>query len=237
MKRLTAFFALILLIKTHAFAQHVREQDIAYSRIIVREINLHYAGNKSVFGKDCILSTILLDAMKHGAKAYSYEDRSKLVSYDQIQDKLWIGSSVDSCMATFYAPEELYIVELTEKFIFDKNASEFKFIPIELTLFIPSEISSKGIMEPLAVFSFAECTRIFRKDSRAYSAVTEIGQQQINFNEQFLLRSYASKIVKIGTEDDLYFDQRYVNPYKAFMAMKEEENALQEMMYTTYHPK
>jgi len=237
MKKLTGFFALTLLITTQTFAQHIREQDITYSRYIVREIDLRYQANRSVFGKDCILSAILLDALKDGAKAYSFEDRSKQLSYEQIQNKLWIQSSDDSCMATLYSQEELYIVELTEKFIFDKNASEFKFIPIELTLFIPANISSKGIMEPLAVIPFEECTHIFRNDARAYSTANKIGQTRINFNEQFLLRSYVSNIVKIGNEDDLYFDQRYADPYNAFMAMKEEENALQEMMYEAYHPK
>jgi hypothetical protein len=218
-----------------AFAQQIREQDITYSRYIVREIDLRYPVNKAIFGKGCVLSAILLDALKEGAKAYSYEDRTKQISYEQILEKLWIPSD-DSCSA-FYTAQELYVLELTEKFIFDKNASAFKFIPIELTLFIPAEISSKGIMEPIAVIPFEECTRIFKKDPRAYSAVTKIGQPAINFNEQFVLRSYASNIVKIGNEDDLYFDQRYADPYKAFIAMKEEENALQQMMYDAYHPK
>lgn len=234
MKKLLSFFALTLLISAQAFAQQIREQDIVYSRYIVREIDLRYTGNKSVFGKDCILSTVLLDALKDSAKAYSYEDRTQQITYDQVLEKLWIRTSEDTCAPTFYAPEEVCIIELTEKFIFDKNASEFKFIPLELTLFIPAEISSKGIMEPLAVFSFEECTRIFKKDPRAYSEATKLGQARINFNEQFLLRSYTSTIVKIGNEDDLYFDQRYADPYKAFMAMKEEEQALQEMMYAAF---
>lgn len=237
MKKLTLFSALILWINLSTFAQQIREQDIVYSRYIVREIDLRHPNNKVVFGKGCILSTILLDAIKDGAKAYSYEERWKQLSYEQIQDKLWIRSFEDSCTATFYSPEELYIVELTEKFIFDKNSSEFKFIPIELTLFIPADISSKGIMEPLAVIPFEECTRIFRTDARAFSAGTKLGQSRINFNEQFLLRSYISNIVKIGNEDDLYFDQRYADPAKAFMSMKQEENALQEMMYEAYNPK
>lgn len=37
---------------------------------------------------------------------------------------------------TWYMPKELYVLELTERFIFDKNSSEFRFIPIALTLFI-----------------------------------------------------------------------------------------------------
>ena len=235
MKKITGFFALTLLITVQAFAQQIREQDIVYSRYIVREIDLRSPNNKNIFGKGCMLSAILLDGLKEGAKAYSYEDRSKEISYEQILEKLWIQLD-DSC-GTLYTAKELYVLELTEKFIFDKNASEFKFIPIELTLFIPAEISSKGIMEPIAVIPFEECTRIFRNDPRAYATANKLGQPPINFNEQFLLRSYTSNIVKIGNEDDLYFDQRYTDPYKAFMAMKEEEQALQEMMYQAYHPK
>jgi hypothetical protein len=235
MKKITLPFSLIILLFLQVSAQQIREQDIVYSRHIVREIDLRHAANTAVFGKGCTIPVILLDALKTGAQAFSHEHPGKQISYEEVQEKLWIRSD-DSCTA-FYAAEELYVLELTEKFIFDKNTSEFRFIPLSLTVFIPAEISSKGVLEPLAVFPFAECTRIFRNDPRAYAAVTKIGQPRMNFNEQFVLRSYVSKIVKIGNEDDLYFDQRYTDPYKAFMAMKEEENALQEMVYEAYHPK
>ncbi|MGN6646506.1 MAG: hypothetical protein ACTHJT_08245 [Cytophaga sp.] len=217
-------------------AQQVREQDITYSRYIVREINLRNECNKVIFGSHAELPSILLDALQQGAKAYSYTTPIQPVSYEQVQEKLLIGTAEDSCSFSFYTPQDLYMIELTEQFIFDKQLSEFRFIPVALTLFIPAEISSKGIMEPLAVFPFEECTRIFRKDARAVSAVTKIGQPAVNFNEQFLLRSYTSTIVKIGNKDDLYFDQQYSNQYEAFMAMKKEEQALQEMMYAAYHP-
>lgn len=230
------FSSIICLVHSYTFAQHIREQDIVYSRYIVRELDLRKASNKAVFGKDCILATILLDALKEGANAFHYQDRTQHISYEQVAEKLLIPSSNDSCLM-FYGMNELYTIELTEKFIFDKNTSEFYFIPIELTLFIPAELSTKGIMEPLAVFTFEECSRIFKNDPRSYSTATKLGQSRINFNEQFLLRSYTSTIVKIGNEDDLYFDQLYADPYKAFMAMKEEEQAIQEMMYAAYHPK
>lgn len=227
-------FSLACLAQQFTFAQ--REDDIAYSRYIVREIDLRSAGNKNVFGKDNVLASILLDALKDSATtAYSYENRSRRMYYNEVQEKLRIPAAEDSC-ALFYGTGELYTVELTERFIFDRNTSEFRFIPVELTLFIPAEISTKGIMEPLAVFPFEACTRIFRKDPRAFSTVTKIGQPAINFNEQFLLRSYTSSIVKIGNREDLYFDQQYADPYKAFMAMKAEEQAMQEMMYAAYHP-
>lgn len=236
MKKITLLFSLIALIHARLFAQQIREQDMVYSRCIIREIDLRCAVNKAVFGKDCLLSAILLDALKDGATAYSCEDRTQRISYEQVVEKLIIPSADDSC-SMFYGMTELYTIELKEKFIFDKNRSEFYFIPMELTLFIPAEISTKGIMEPLAIFTFEECSRILKNDPRAYSAPTRLGQSPINFNEQFLLRSYISNIVKIGNEDDLYFDQRYADPYKAFMAMKQEEQAIQEMMYAAYNPK
>ncbi len=228
------FLSFACLVQEYTFAQ--RGQDIAYSRYIVREINLHHEHNRIIFGNRAELPSILLDALQQGAKAYNYTDPTQTVSYEQVQEKLLIGTAEDSCNFSFYTPQDLYIVELTEQFIFDKQMSEFRFIPVSLTLFIPAEISTKGIMEPIAVFPFEECTRIFRKDARAFSAVTKLGQSAINFNEQFLLRSYASNIVKIGNKDDLYFDQQYNNQYQAFIAMKKEEQALQEMMYAAYHP-
>jgi hypothetical protein len=221
---------------TYSFAQHIREQDIVYSRYIVREINLRHARNKVLFGNNTQLPVILLDGLKQGAKAFTDTDHTKQIDYDQVMEKLLIAPTEDSCALSFYMPEELYILELTEQFIFDKNTSEFRFIPTDLTLFIPANISSKGIMEPVAVFPFEICTRIFKNDARAFSCATTFGQLPVNFNEQFVIRSYVSTIVKIGNKEDLYFDQQYADPYRAFMAMKKEEELLQEMMYAAYNP-
>ena len=234
MKKAPLLCSLIFMISMQLFAQHIREQDIAYTRFIVREIDLRQPENIKVFGIDAVLSSILLDGIKNGAKAYDPLHPSTVLPYHAIMERLQIPSP-DSCIES-YEIEELYRIELTEQFIFDKHRSEFRFVPLYMTVFIPAEISVKGIMEPVMRLYVQDYTTILRQDTRAFIAGTKIGQPAVNMNEQLILRSYQSTIVKIGNEEDQYFDQRYNDPYKAFLAMKEEENAIQEMIYAAYHP-
>jgi hypothetical protein len=58
----------------------------------------------------------------------------------------------------------------------------------------------------------------------------------LNFKEVFLLHHYQSTIVKIGDENELYFDQIYPDGLNAFLAAKEAENKIVEYFYRLYNP-
>ena len=216
-------------------AQHIREQDKAYSTTIVREVNLYHPSNQFLFGQRALLSQILIEATENGScKAYN-----PCQIEEELSVREFIGNRSypdDSCGFEQYYSSQLYIIEIQEEFVFDKNRSEFKFIPKYITLFIPAEINYKGIIQPVASWKYEDCEKVFRNDKRAFSQTPKaFGKSKINFCETFLLRSYTSEIVKIGT-DAQYFDQTYTDPTQAFLMRKEEEYKIQEMVYKAFHP-
>jgi hypothetical protein len=234
MKTLLSIALLVLANCRLLSAQHIREQDKAYSTSIVREINLNHPSNQFLFGKRALLSQVLIEATENErCKVYNpYHTDEELSTKELISN---ISYPTDSCGFEEYLPSKLYIIELQEEFIFDKNRSEFKFIPKYITLFIPPEVNYRGIMQPVASWKYEDCEKIFRLDSRAFSEARSFGKSKVNFCETFLLRAYTSEIVKIGT-DAPYFDQMHPDPTQAFLMGKEEEYKIQEMVYKAFHP-
>jgi hypothetical protein len=235
MKVLLSATILVLICAQHAAAQYTRDQDIAFSTTIVRGIDLNHPSNQEIFGKKSLMCRILLEAAQSGScKAYKPDTLEKELSYEELIRN--ISFPDDSNNFIQYSPQQLYEVELQEELIFDKQRSEFRFVPRYITIFIPAELNYRGIMEPVASWRYQDCMKIFKADKRAYSDSEGFGKSKIHFNETFLLRSYYSQIVKIGHGDDLYFDQMYADPLQAFLARKEEEGKLQEMIYKIFHP-
>lgn len=213
----------------------IREEDKAYSTTIVREINLNHPSNQSLFGKKALLSEMLLEATKKGyLQARQPEDPETELSLWDVIKNISIPSDSGFCFEQ-YLPSQLYLIELQEEFIFDKNRSEFRFIPKYITLFIPPEVNYRGIMQPIATWKYEDCKKLFLSDKRAFSQSKGFGKSKINFHETFLLRSYRSEIVKIGGTEP-YFDQLHPDPEQAFLLGQAKEYELQEMIYKVYHP-
>ncbi len=212
----------------------IREEDKAYSTTIIREINLNHPSNQFLFGKKALLGEMLLQATICGSiQAFNPENHEQQLSCAEVAMNISIPT--DSFGYDQYHFSQLYLIELQEEFIFDKHRSEFRFIPQYITLFIPPEINYKGTMQPVACWKYEDCAKLFKSDSRAFSQSKGFGKSKVNFNETFLLRSYRSEIVKIGT-DEPYFDQLHPDPEQAFLMGQAKEHELQEMIFRVYHP-
>jgi hypothetical protein len=226
---------LVLICYQYTSAQYTRDQDIAFSTTIVRGIDLNHPTNQKTFGKKSLMSQILLDAALSGSyKVYNSDTLEKELSCAELIQKISFPDDSNNFMQ--YLPQQLYEVELQEELIFDKQRSEFRFVPRYITIFIPSELNYRGIMEPVGSWKYEDCMKIFKADKRAYSDSEGFGKSKVHYNETFLLRSYYSQIVKIGHGGDLYYDQMYADPLQAFLARKEDEGKLQEMIYQVFHP-
>ena len=235
MKALLVVAVLILANGRLVSAQHIREQDKAYSTSIVREINLNHPSNQFLFGKKALLSQLLIEHTENSCcKIYNPYNKEVEISRKEFTSNLSYPN--DSCGFERYLSSQVYLIELQEEFVFDKNRSEFKFIPEYITLYIPPEVNYTGIMQPIASWKYEDCEKIFRSDSRAFSeAPRSFGKSKVHFCETFLLRAYTSEIVKIGA-DALYFDQLHPDTTQAALMGKEEEYRIQEMVYKAFHP-
>ena len=235
MKVFVSTALLLVALSNFVFAQQVREQDITYRITIVRGIDLTNSSNQKIFGKKSLMSRILIDAVQNGkCTVYHPDTLENTLSLEEFNKRRSFPN--DSNVLEHYLPEQLYEVELMEELIFDKHRSEFRYIPKYITLFIPVEINYRAIMEPIASWKYEDCLIIFKTDKRAYSDAVGFGKSKINYSESLLLRTYTSQIVKIGSPDELYFDQQYADPLQAFLAQKEEEGKIQEIVYKVFHP-
>lgn len=236
MKQLLVFL-LVYIIHQDIMAQHpkIREADITYKKQIVRSVNLRKEENQILFGKRNFIAEILMEAVQEGKIIPYHSDKfDKVMTKEEFLERISIPMEDED--PVHYLPSQLYIMELGENVMFDKGRSVFVNHTVSLTLFIPEDMSYRGIREPVASFRYEDCHKLFRNDERAYSDPAKNGRQ-INFSEVFVLRLYTSHIVKIGGHDQLYYDQLYSDPLRAFLASQNDENRIREYMYKVFNPK
>jgi hypothetical protein len=211
---------------------YVRECDITFRTHIVRSINLRHTANEDIFGKGKVVEVLLDAALANQIPIYDPNNKTQVLSKESLLERL-TAKGEDGNVET-YSFKQLYQMEVSEDLVFDKQRSIPVYQVKYLTLFIPQDINYRGIHEPVATFRFQDCAKIFVHEDKATSLFNE--RREINFRDAFLLHSYKGEIVKMGREDDLYFDQRYPDPAKAFMARKKSEEEVLEYFYKIYNP-
>jgi hypothetical protein len=227
-------FVILLVGSGQLYAQvPVRECDVLFRKHIVRSIDLRDKTNSIAFGREDGIVRILMDAIAEGRlTAYSPTNKKNVLSPGDFFNQLKIPSENSS--EERYDQSHLYRLEVGEDLLFDKQRSIPVYEVKYLTLFLPQEINYRGILEPLATFRYEDCLKVFKEDPRAVMDLMD--GKPINFKELFLLHRYQSHIVKIGDENELYFDQKYTNDLQAFLAAKDAENKIVEYFYQLYNP-
>ena len=134
-----------------------------------------------------------------------------------------------------YSFRHLYQMEIGEDLVFDKQRSIPVYQVKYITLIIPQEINYRGIHEALVTFRFQDCRKLFIQDGHDEVSFNK-EKVKINFRDAILLHMYKAEIVKMGDEDDLYFDQKYPKPSDAFLARKRSEEEVLEYFYRIYNP-
>ncbi|HXA01545.1 MAG TPA: hypothetical protein VNW99_06120 [Cytophagaceae bacterium] len=212
---------------------YVRECDITFRTHIVRSINLRHISNEEIFGKGKVVKILLEAAFANQISIYDPYNKAQLLSKEALLEKL--TAKDEDGTADTYSFRQLYQIEIGEDLVFDKQRSIPVYQVKYLTIFIPQDINYRGIHEPIATFRFRDCEKIFRQDYLSTNSFNN--NMKINFRDVFLLHMYKAEIVKMGREDDLYFDQKYPDPSKAFIARKKSEEEVLEYFYKIYNPK
>jgi hypothetical protein len=212
---------------------YVRECDITFRTHIVRSINLRHTANEDIFDKGKVVEVLLEAAFANQIPVYNPNNKTELLSKENLLERLTVKN--EDGTADTYSFRHLYQIEVGEDLVFDKQRSIPVYQVKYLTIFIPQDINYRGIHEPVATFRFQDCERIFRHGDHIANSFNN--KTEINFRDAFLLHMYKSEIVKMGREDDLYFDQKYPDPSKAFIARKKSEEEVLEYFYKIYNPK
>ncbi|MBX9851756.1 MAG: hypothetical protein K2X86_08365 [Cytophagaceae bacterium] len=233
----TIIMLLLVVSQTFSFAQFkVRESDIHFKRRIVRAVDLEREYNQKVFGKSNELVLVLLEAFEQGKiRGYKSDELKDSIAFNDFKSK--ITYHVNDSISETYSYRQLNHLEIGEDLIVDKNRSEIIFDMETICIFLPAEINERKILEPLVAFRYDDCMNIFKNDQRAYANSPLNNGRKLSFNEAFILRTFESYIVKIGSTDDLYFDQQFANRVDAFIATKNSENEITEYLYSLFNPK
>lgn len=131
-------------------------------------------------------------------------------------------------------PSELYVIEIKEDWIFDKQRSRQYFDIQTITIKIPAELSSDGLERELASFKYKELESYFRLNPNCiwYNAINTA--QHKNLADAFELRLFDGRIIKKSNSLNKYLDQIYKNPKEALLKSQQLEYELMEYENTLW---
>jgi Gliding motility associated protein GldN len=124
--------------------------------------------------------------------------------------------------------KDLYIIELKEDWIFDKQRSRQYFDIQTITIKIPAEGSSDGLEKELASFKYKELESYFRLNPNCIWYNSANTAQHKNLADAFELRLFNGRIIKKSNSLNKYLDQVYKSPKEALLKSQQLEHELME---------
>lgn len=125
-------------------------------------------------------------------------------------------------------PSELYILELREDWIFDKQRSR-QYNDIQtITLMIPAEASADGLEKPLASFKYKDLEIFFRSNPNCIWYNSTNTAQHKNLADAFELRLFQGRIIRVSDPRNRYLDDIYKSPKEGLLKSQELEYQLME---------
>lgn len=206
----------------------IHESDILYKKSIIRRLRLDEKQNLPFFAKSSEISRIIMDAVKQ-EKLIPYTSDSCVTTmtkeeflkkikderlggleedtmFNDIDDDDW-GDPDDQGPATEtvsdeYYPKDIYIMDIREDVIFDKERSRMYYDMLAFTMVVPAANTLKGFDMPVASFKYKDLIDIFRQDERAVWHNAFNDAEQYNFADALKLRLFSSYITKVSNPKD-----------------------------------
>lgn len=124
--------------------------------------------------------------------------------------------------------KDLYIIEVKEDWIFDKQRSRQYFDIQTVTIKIPAELSNDGLEKELASFKYKELESYFRLNPNCiwYNAANTA--QHKNLADAFELRLFSGRIIKKSNSLNKYLDQIFKSPKEGLKESQKLEYELLE---------
>jgi hypothetical protein len=131
-------------------------------------------------------------------------------------------------------PNEFYIIELKEDWIFDRQRSRQYFDVQTVTIKIPAEASNDGLEKVLASFKYKDLEHFFRNNPNAVWFNEANTAKHINLADAFELRLFHGRIVKKSNALNKYLDEQYNSPKEALMQSQKLEYELIEFEHNLW---
>jgi Gliding motility associated protein GldN len=133
-----------------------------------------------------------------------------------------------------FLPNELYLIELKENWVFDKQRSRQSFDIQTLTIMIPADKSPDGLEKPMASFKYKDLDRFFRSNSKCIWYNSENVAQHKNLADAFELRLFQGRIVKNSNPKDQYLDQIFKSQREGLLQSQRLEQELMEFEHNLW---
>lgn len=125
-------------------------------------------------------------------------------------------------------PSDLYIIEIKEDWIFDKQRSRQYFDIQTITIKIPSDLSSDGLEKELASFKYKELESFFRLNPNCIWYNSANTAQHKNLADALELRLFSGRIIKKSNSQNKFLDQIYKSPKDALEKSQQLEYEMME---------
>ncbi|WP_367913510.1 gliding motility protein GldN [Leadbetterella sp. DM7] len=141
----------------------------------------------------------------------------------------WGDTQVTSLASGYeLLPNELYVLEIKEDWIFDSQRSRAYYDVLVLTIKIPAELSPEGIEKDLASFKYKELESYFRLNPNCLWFNEENTARHMNYADAIENRFFNGRIVRTSDPRNRYLDQIYKNPREALLKSQEWEYRIME---------
>ena len=224
--------------------------DQMYRKTIWRKLDLREKQNKPLFANGRELSRIFIDAVRKGKLTpYAKDSVNRPISAEEFDKRLMIpgadqededdgfgdefgdeggdeggwgdeGGEAESEISPYYIENTLYVYEIKEDMIFDKQRSRMYNDIISIGMFVPADNADnvKGIEEPIAYFRYVDLLDVFDSDPRAYWFNPANDAAHRTLQDAMDLRLFSSYIIKVSNPDDAYLVDIYGTPDKGIIA-------------------
>ncbi|HWZ23108.1 MAG TPA: gliding motility protein GldN [Cytophagaceae bacterium] len=214
----------------------VHISDIMWKKGIVRAMDLREKQNTPLFSKNRELTKLILEAVLKGdITPYTNDSIASKLTMDDFNTNLLMPSDVapmtqeekeitfaqdgDSSIfknsdAESYTAKDIYMLQLTEDMLFDKQRSRLYYDILAVTIMISPDHprNTKGIEVPIASFSYKELVeKVFKDNPKAIWFNVQNDQQHKNLADAFDLRLFSSYIIKVSNPNDARLVDIYDN--------------------------
>lgn len=133
-----------------------------------------------------------------------------------------------------FLAKDLYLLEIKENWIFDKQRSRQLFDIQTLSIKIPAERSPDGIEKDLACFKYKDLDAFFRNNPKCIWYNSENVAQHKNLADAFELRLFYGRIIKNSNPRGQYLDQIYKSQREGLLQSQRLEQELMEFEHNLW---
>ncbi len=237
----------------------IHESDIMWQKGVWRQIDLREKQNTPLMSMNRELPKVLMESVANGViTPYSSDSLADggVLTIKQFQEKVMDPDMVASYMAfnpddtvgledpdeiaamlppnpESMLPTQLYLMDVRENMIFDKQRSVMYYDIIAIGMKLPAEYDAAGAERPIAWFSYKELEeKVFHTNPDAVWYNPANDAEHRNLSDAFELRLFSSYITKVSNPNDEYIVDIYgqgqtgimASEWKAFELLEFEHN-------------